>query len=84
MKPEDTKRFLEQELMHRRFQDNIGNKEKQMEREIMMLKKENSELKDEIRQFSNGFNILARKFKEVNKENEMLKKKKFTETIYIN
>ena len=70
--------------MHRRFQDNIGNKEKQMEREIMMLKKENSELKDGIKQFSNGFNILARKFKEVNKENEMLKKKKFTETIYIN
>ena len=70
--------------MHRRFQDNIGNKEKQMEREIMMLKKENSELKDEIKQFSNGFNMLARKFKEVNKENEMLKKKKFTETIYIN
>ena len=72
MRPEETKRFLEQELLHRRFQDKIGNKEKQMEREIMMLKKENSELKDEIRQFSEWYNLLARKYKELNTDYKRL------------
>lgn len=54
-----------------------------MQREIMMLKNENQQLKEEIRQFADGMSIIARQLKEANRENERLKKENFQKKIYI-
>lgn len=59
--------------MKRTLQMNKINKEKEMQQEIMSLKAENATLKDEIRQFANGLQIIARKLKESNDENKRLK-----------
>lgn len=69
--PNDQKLYMNQ--MKRELQMQRLNKEKEMQQEIMLLKKENSELKEEIRQFADWFWILARKLKESNKELEKYK-----------
>lgn len=69
--PIDNKLYMNQ--MKRDLQMQKVNKEKEMQREIMCLKKENSELKEEIRQFADWFWILARKYKEANQEIQKLK-----------
>ena len=75
MWPQDTKNYLNQ--MKRSETMNRINKEKEMQREIMSLKAENQNLKDEIRQFADWFQILARKLKESNEENKKLKQTQF-------
>lgn len=75
MWPQDTKNYLQQ--MKRTQTMNRINKEKEMQREIMSLKAENKQLKDEIRQFADWFQVIARKLKEANAENEKLKQTQF-------
>lgn len=71
MWPQDTKNYLQQ--MKRTQTMNRINKEKEMQREIMSLKAENKQLKDEIRQFADWFQVIVRRLKEANAENEKLK-----------
>ena len=75
MWPQDTKNYMDQ--MKRSNTMQKINKEKEMQREIMSLKAENKQLKDEIRQFADWFQVIARKLKEANAENEKLKQNQF-------
>ena len=70
--PLDQKLYMNQ--MKRELQMNRINKEKEMQRENMILKQENQNLKDEIRQFADWFQILARKLKEANKKIDQYEK----------
>ena len=81
MWPQDTKNYLNQ--MKRSETMNRINKEKEMQREIMSLKAENKQLKDEIRQFADWFQVIVRKLKDATRENERLKKENFQKKIYI-
>lgn len=73
MWPQDTRNYMQQ--MKRSLAMNKINKEKEMQNEIMCLKNENAQLKDEIRQFADGMSIIARQLKESTRENAELKKK---------
>lgn len=70
--PIDKKLYMNQ--MKRDLQLQRLNKEKDMKQEIMILKNENTELKNEIRQFADWFQLLARKLKEANKKLERYEK----------
>lgn len=70
--PIDKKFYMNQ--MKRDLQLQRLNKEKDMKQEIMILKNENAELKNEIRQFADWFQLLARKLKEANKKLEKYEK----------
>lgn len=70
--PIDKKLYMNQ--MKRDLQLQRLNKEKDMKQEIMILKNENAELKNEIRQFADWFQLLARKLKEANKKLEKYEK----------
>lgn len=72
MWPQDTKNYMDQ--MKRSNTMQKINKEKEMQREIMILKNENQQLKDEIRQFADWMSIIARQLKDATRENERLKK----------
>lgn len=74
MWPQDTKNYMDQ--MKRSNTMQKINKEKEMQREIMILKNENQQLKDEIRQFADWMSIIARQLKDATRENERLKKEK--------
>ena len=74
MWPQDTKNYLQQ--MKRSQTMNKINKEKEMQNEIMMLKNENAQLKEEVRQFADWMSIIARQLKDATRENERLKKEK--------
>lgn len=73
MWPQDTRNYMQQ--MKRSNTMQKINKEKEMQREIMILKNENQQLKDEIRQFADGISIIAHQLKESNRENAELRKK---------
>lgn len=73
MWPQDTKNYLDQ--MKRSMTMQRINKEKEMQREIMILKNENQQLKDEIRQFADWMSIVARQLKDATRENAELRKK---------
>ena len=81
MWPQDTKNYMDQ--MKRSNTMQRINKEKEMQREIMILKNENQQLKDEIRQFADWMSIIARQLKDATRENERLKKENFQKKIYI-
>lgn len=70
--PIDKKLYMNQ--MKRDLQLQRLNKEKDMKQEIMILKNENAELKNEIRQFADWLQLLARKLKEANKKLERYEK----------
>lgn len=70
--PIDKKLYMNQ--MKRDLQLQRLNKEKDMKQEIMILKNENAELKNKIRQFADWFQLLARKLKEANKKLEKYEK----------
>lgn len=70
--PIDKKLYMNQ--MKRDLQMQRLNKEKDMKQEIMILKNENEDLKNEIRQFADWFQLLARKLKEANKKLERYEK----------
>lgn len=70
--PIDKKLYMNQ--MKRDLQMQRLNKEKDMKQEIMMLKNENADLKNEIRQFADWFQLLARKLKEANKKLDQYEK----------
>ena len=70
--PIDKKLYMNQ--MKRDLQLQRLNKEKDMKQESMLLKNENAELKNEIRQFADWFQLLARKLKEANKKLERYEK----------
>ena len=74
MWPQDTKNYMDQ--MKRSNTMQKINKGKEMQREIMILKNENQQLKDEIRQFADWMSIIARQLKDATRENERLKKEK--------
>lgn len=70
--PIDNKLYMNQ--MKRDLQMQKVNKEKEMQKEIMILKKENEDLKEEIRQFADWFWLLARKLKEANQRIDQYEK----------
>ena len=73
MWPQNTKNYLQQ--MKRTQTMNKINKEKEMQNEIMMLKNENAQLKEEIRQFADWMWIIVKQLKESTRENAELRKK---------
>lgn len=79
--PIDKKLYMNQ--MKRDLQLQRLNKEKDMKQEIMILKNENAELKNEIRQFADWFQLLARKLKEVNKKLERYEKTQSFKPVMI-
>lgn len=79
--PIDKKLYMNQ--MKRDLQLQRLNKEKDMKQEIMILKNENAELKNEIRQFADWFQLLARKLKEANKKLEKYEKTQSFKPVMI-
>ena len=79
--PIDKKLYMNQ--MKRDLQLQRLNKEKDMKQEIMILKNENAELKNEIRQFADWFQILARKLKEANKKIDQYEKTQSFKPVII-
>lgn len=79
--PIDKKLYMNQ--MKRDSQLQRLNKEKDMKQEIMILKNENAELKNEIRQFADWFQLLARKLKEANKKLERYEKTQSFKPVMI-
>lgn len=73
MWPQDTRNYMQQ--MKRSQAMNKINKEKEMQNEIMCLKNENTQLKEEIRQFADWMSIIAHQLKESTRENAELRKK---------
>lgn len=79
--PIDKKLYMNQ--MKRDLQLQRLNKEKDMKQEIMILKNENAELKNEIRQFADWFQLLARRLKEANKKLERYEKTQSFKPVMI-
>ena len=73
MWPQDTRNYMQQ--MKRSNTMQKINKEKEMQREIMILKNENQQLKNEIRQFADWMSIIVKQLKESTRENAELRKK---------